>query len=252
MDDIELLVDLHRSADRQGPGGDAETRRALELAGLDRSRRLKIADIGCGTGAASILLARELDAEVTAVDFLPAFLDTLRARAHEHGVAERITPLHASMEALPFAAGAFDVIWSEGAVYNMGFEAGISAWRQFLRPGGMLVVSEITWLGAQRPAEIQAHWASEYPQINVASAKIGILEQHGYSPRGYFVLPPHCWLENYYRPMQDRFDAFLARHGHGDQATAIVAAEQHEIRLYERYQDHYGYGVYVAQWPGVG
>jgi len=46
---MQLLVDLHKSQFRQGPGGEAETKRAMELAGLDRSRHLKIADIGCGT-----------------------------------------------------------------------------------------------------------------------------------------------------------------------------------------------------------
>ncbi|HNR12259.1 MAG TPA: SAM-dependent methyltransferase, partial [Thermodesulfobacteriota bacterium] len=35
---LQLLVDLHRHALRQGPGGEAETRQALKLAGLDRSR----------------------------------------------------------------------------------------------------------------------------------------------------------------------------------------------------------------------
>ncbi len=249
MDDLQmqLLLDLHRSNFRQGPGGDAETKRAMELAGLDRSRPLKIADVGCGTGASTILLAKELDAHITAVDFLPVFLDELHTRAIDHGVAERITTLNCSMDALPFAEGEFDVIWSEGAVYNMGFEAGVSAWRRFLKPGGKLIVSEITWLSATRPAELQSHWEAEYPEIDVASAKIGLLERHGYSPEGYFALPVHCWLENYYRPMQSRFDAFLERHGHSDQAKAIVDAERHEIALYERFRDYYSYGVYVAK-----
>jgi len=244
---LQLLVDLHKNALRQGPGGEAETKQALDLAGLDRSRPLKIADIGCGTGASTILLAKELDAEITAVDFLPEFLDELQTRAKDHGVAERITTLTCSMDALPFSDEAFDVIWSEGAVYNMGFEAGVSAWRRYLKPGGRLIVSEITWLGATRPPEIQSHWESEYPEIDVASAKIGILERHGYSPLAYFFLPPHCWLENYYRPMQNRFDAFLERHGRSDQAKAIVEAEKHEITLYEKYGEYYSYGVYMAK-----
>ena len=249
MDDVQLqlLVDLHKSQFRQGPGGEAETKRAMELAGLDRSRHLKIADIGCGTGASTILLARELDAEMTAVDFLPEFLDELQARAKDHGVADRITTLNGSMDALPFEEGEFDVIWSEGAVYNMGFEAGVSAWNRFLKPGGKLVVSEITWLSAARPAELQSHWETEYPEIDLASAKIGHLERHGYSPEAYFVLPVHCWLENYYRPLQSRLDAFLERHGRSEQAKAVVDAERLEMALYEKYRDYYGYGVYVAK-----
>ncbi len=196
MRDLQLLIDLHRHATRQGPGGEAETKRALDLAGLDRSRLLKIADIGCGTGDSTILLAKELDAEITAVDILQEFLDELQSRANDHGVADKITTLNCSMDALPFTAREFDVIWSEGAIYNMGFEAGISAWSRFLKTGGTLIVSEITWLSATRPPELQSYWEGEYPEIDVASTKIGILERHGYSPEAYFVLPMHCLLEN--------------------------------------------------------
>ena len=249
MDDLQLqlLLDLHQSNLRQGPGGDTESKRAMELAGLDRSRRLKIADLGCGTGASSLLLAQQLDADIMAVDFLQEFLDELQVRAVRQGVADKITTLNCSMDALPFEEAEFDVIWSEGAVYNLGFETGISAWRRFLKPGGKLVVSEITWLNGSRSQEIQSHWESEYPEIDVASAKIQQLEQHGYSLEGYFVLPMECWLENYYRPMQRQFDAFLDRHAHSDEAKAIVDAERHEIALYEEYCHDYSYGFYVAK-----
>jgi len=215
MDDLQmqLLIDLHRSNFRQGPGGEAETKQALMLAGLDKSRPLKIADIGCGTGASTIQLAKELDAEITAVDFLPEFLEELQARATAHSMVDKITTLSCSMDALPFADEEFDVIWSEGAIYNMGFEAGVSAWRRFLKPGGKLIVSEITWLTAERPSELQSHWNTEYPEIDVASAKIGILERN----RG------------------------------SDQAREIIECEKAEIALYEKHRDHYSYGVYIAK-----
>lgn len=249
MDDLQmkLLIDLHRSNFRQGPGGEAETKKALMLAALDKSRPLKIADIGCGTGASTIQLAKELDAEITAVDFLPEFLEELQARAKEHGVANKITTLSCSMDALPFADEEFDVIWSEGAIYNMGFEAGVSAWRRFLKPGGKLIVSEITWLTAERPSELQSHWDAKYPEIDVASAKIGILERHGYIPEGYFYLPTSCWIDNYYQPIQNGLDAFLKRNGGRDQAREITECEKAEIALYEKHGDYYSYGVYIAK-----
>lgn len=247
MDDLALLIDLHRAAARQGPGGERETKLALELAELDVKRPLKIADIGCGTGASTLVLAKELNAHITAVDFLPEFLEELQIRARKDAVAERITPLCASMDALPFAENEFDLIWSEGAIYNMGFEAGLAAWRRFLKPGGRLVLSEITWLSASRPQPLQSHWEREYPEIDLASAKIAILEQHGYSLMGYFSLPSSCWMENYYRPMQERFTAFLQQHAHNPQAQSIVDLEKKEIALYERYSEYVSYGVYVTK-----
>ncbi|WP_445000670.1 class I SAM-dependent methyltransferase [Halomonas mongoliensis] len=247
MNELELLADLHRHNERQGPGGQAETRLALQLAGLCERRNLAIADLGCGTGASTLVLAEALDARIVAVDFLEPFLDTLKARAFEAGLAERITPRQASMEALDFAPESLDAIWSEGAIYNIGFARGVREWRRFLKPGGILAVSELTWLTEQRPAELDAFWRAQYPEVDTASAKLAVLERHGYSPLGYFVLPQHCWLEGYYRPLQQRFSTFLQAHDNSPAAQAIVKEQRQEIALYERYGEYFGYGFYIAR-----
>lgn len=247
MDDFQLLIDLHRSGLRQGPGGDAQTELAVDLGGIDRSAELKVADIGCGTGASSLLLAKLLSkARITAVDFLPEFLDDLIVRAKQASVDERISTLTCSMDKLPFADEELDVIWAEGAIYNIGFEKGVSDWRRFLKTAGLLVASEITWITDSRPSEVQKHWDAEYPEIDTASAKIKILEKHGYSPIGYFVLPEDCWIQEYYTPMQSRFEEFLSRHQNSEEAMAIVHAEQKEIDLFRRFKAYYSYGVYIA------
>lgn len=247
MDNLPLLIDLHLPAQRQGPGGEAETRRAIELAGLTGCRNLRIADVGCGTGASTLVLAQTLDAHITAVDFLAEFLGALNRRAAQAGLAGHITTREASMEALPCRPDSLDVIWSEGAIYHMGFDAGVRAWRPFLKPGGVLAVSELTWLTQTRPAEIDAHWTAAYPEVATASAKLAVLERNGYTPIGYFTLPEHCWLEGYYRPMQQRFTAFLVKHQHSEAAQAVVDGERREIDLYERYHQFVSYGFYVAR-----
>jgi SAM-dependent methyltransferase len=247
VDDLPLLIDLHKDAARQGPGGDDQTRLAVTLSGLKGRTQLHIVDMGCGTGASTLVLADELDAQITAVDLFPDFLGKLEAAAHDAGIADRITTLCASMDALPFADEECDAIWSEGAIYNIGFEAGIKAWRRFLKPGGILAVSELTWLTDSRPEELQAHWDSEYAEVDTASAKLAILERLGFTPVGYFVLPDRCWLNNYYKPMQQRFARFLKKHAPSDAASGIVAAEEVEIMLYERYRAFFGYGFYIAR-----
>jgi len=247
VEDYRLLIDLHKNAKRQGPGGDKESERALSLAMIDRTAPLKIADIGCGTGASTLFLARVLPARITAVDLLQDFLEVLEDRAENIGVSEKITTLACSMDQLPFGDEEFDVIWSEGAIYKIGFERGSRDWRRYLKAGGLLVVSEITWTTALRPSALQKHWESEYPEIDVASSKIGVLEKNGYSPIGYFVLPERCWLNNYYWPMRVRFKDFLKRNGNSEEARAIVETENREIELYEKYGTHYSYGVYIAR-----
>ena len=250
MDEFQLLIDLHKGASRQGPGGNAETEKAIDLAYIDRSLPLKIADIGCGTGSSTIILARLLNAKITAVDFLQDFLSVLEIRAQREGVAEKITSLCTSMDDLPFEEEEFDVIWSEGAIYNIGFQKGVADWKRYLKPGGLLVASEISWITNARPSEVKNHWDSEYPEIDVASSKIKVLEDNGYSPIGYFVLPEHCWLDNYYRPMQNGFQGFLNRNGNSEEAREVVEAELKEIELYEKYKSYYSYGVYIARKVG--
>ena len=244
---LQLLLSLHRGGRRQGPGGDAETRRALKLAGLERNRRLKVADLGCGTGASTLVLAKGLNADITAVDFLDGFLAELRERAKTEGVAECITLLNCSINELPFDEQEFDVIWSEGAIYNIGFRHGVSSWKRYLKPGGKLVVSDITWITDDRPSEIEEYWKAEFPEIDTTPSKIRTLMQSGYRYIDHFILAPNCWLQNFYDPLSARFEDFLSESKHSDAARKIVEQHEDEILMYRTFQDYFSYGVYVAE-----
>ncbi len=247
MDDFELLIDLHSNNERQGPGSESATQMAIELAGLDRSTSLEIADMGCGTGASSLSLARCLNAHITALDLSVEFIDVLRKRAAKEGLSAKISPIVGSMENPGFAQQAYDVIWSEGAIYNIGFERGVREWMPLLKPSGMLVVSDITWLSNARPPDLEDYWLKEYAEIDSASSRIRILEKCGFTPVAYFVLPEYCWLDAYYHPLIESFPEFLSRHGNNDKAQALVDAELREIAMYKTFKRHYGYGVYIAR-----
>ncbi len=250
MDELELLIDFHVDAERQGPGSPADLELAARLAGIDSGRLAAsgpdIIDIGCGTGASAIALARDFNATVTAVDLFPQFLARLEQQASALGLSNRITTVEADMTDLPFPDASFDVVWSEGAAYNMGFASAVTAWKRLLRPGGVMAISEITWLTSNRPAEIDDYWSREYPEIDTAATKIAILQENGLSLRGYFILSESAWKEHYYQPMEQRLDDFLARHEGNSIASEIVDAERREIELFGTYRDHYGYGFYVA------
>jgi ubiquinone/menaquinone biosynthesis C-methylase UbiE len=248
MDDktIKLLIDLHLNNKRQGPGSDRAFRRALELAEVDTQSELKIADIGCGTGVSSIALAKHTKSKITAVDIFKDFLDKLNDRAQTAKVSGQINTFQADMSDLPFEKEQFDVIWAEGAIYNIGFENGIKKWRKFLKPGGRLVLTEITWLQEAIPKDLNEHWAEEYPEIDFASSKISHLEKNGYMPIAYFPLTQEVWIDNYYSPLEASFESFLKRNNHSQEAQVIVEAEKKEIALYNKYKDYYSYGCYIA------
>ncbi len=98
MDDEQVmaaLVDLHRGLDRQGPGDEAFSRDILaRLPQIPVTST--VADLGCGSGAASVLLARHLARPVVCVDTSAEFLEGLTARAEAAGVPHLTTALCAT------------------------------------------------------------------------------------------------------------------------------------------------------------
>ena len=244
---FDLLIDLYQDADRQGPGSVEQTINAIDLSGLkDSTEKLEIADIGCGTGASTLVLASYLNANITAVDLFPEFLSILEEKAFKKDLAHKINTLNCSMDNLPFERDSLDAVWSEGAIYIMGFEKGIKYIKNFLKPGGILAASEITWLTENRPAEITKYWENEYPDIATKDEKIKVLEKNGFIMKGYFPLPEDCWLDNYYVPLEKRFDAFLSRHN-SEEARSLIETEKNEIEIYRKYGQYYSYGFYIAQ-----
>lgn len=247
MIELELLVDFHKNAERQGPGSSKETINALEFIEISKEDNLKIADIGCGSGGQTITLAENINGQITAVDLFPEFLNELNSKSEKLGIKEKIKTIEKSMEELSFANEELDIIWSEGAIYNIGFEKGIKKWKSYLKKGGYLAVSEITWITNSRPKDIEEYWNEEYPEIDTASNKIKILEENGYSPVGYFILSQNSWIENYYNPMEKRFSAFLEKHDNSEMARNVVEEHKEEIRKYKKYKDYYSYGFYIAK-----
>jgi len=194
MTDLELLVDFHKDAERQGPGSTNETIMALELIETSKGNDLKIADIGCGSGGQTITLAQNTEGQITAIDLFPEFLKKLNSKSKELGFKENIKTIEKSMEELPFANEEFDIIWSEGAIYNIGFKRGVHEWKKYLKTGGYLAVSEITWTTNSQPKEIEEYWNKEYPEIDTASG--GLVKPDNFnSELIYFVSQiPYDWV----------------------------------------------------------
>lgn len=244
--DFKMICDFYRELDRQGPGSEAETKKALSFIG-SLPENAKIADIGCGTGGQTITLADNLSGDIIAVDFFQSMVEYLNKRIKWHGFENRISALRASMDNLPFAENEFDLIWAEGSIYNMGFEKGLNEWRKFIKTGGFIAVSEVTWLTNNRPEEIERYWQENYAEINTTSAKLKQMEDAGYTPLATFVLPDYCWMDNFYKPMNDYLEPFLKEQNYSDEAQQFVARQKEEIAFYEQYKEFFGYVFYIGR-----
>ncbi len=244
--DTALFVELSEGLPRQGPGSTEATLRALSMVHRLPARP-RILDIGCGPGAQTIDLAHATGGEIVALDNRQRFLDEMLARAAKAGVAWQIKPVCGSMFEMEFADQSFDLIWSEGAIYIMGFGTGLRACRRFIKPGGSTVVSELTWLTDNPPAEARDRWAQEYPAMRTIAANTQIASDAGYENVRTFVLPANDWWTNYYGPGEARLVEVRARHAGEVETIALLDDFRREYDLFRAHSNAYGYVFYVMR-----
>ena len=235
---------LFEGLPRQGPGSDACTREALRrLGALPPTPR--VLDLGCGSGRAALVLAETLQAKVVAVDSHQPFLDQLQATAHQRGLKHLIEPRCADMRAPGVPARSVDLLWSEGAIYLLGFADGLRLWRPLLAPGGWLAASECSWLCADPPAEAAAFFRQGYPGMAGIEQNLERARAAGLDAVDHFALPQAAWWDEYYAPLEQRMSA-LAPDADPDLAAAIDETRR-EIELYRRHSDSYGYVFYMLR-----
>jgi SAM-dependent methyltransferase len=107
----------------------------------------EVLDVAAGPGSLTLLAARSAT-RVHAVDFAPAMLEALRARAAAAGITN-VVPQLADAQSLPFPAGSFDVAYSMfGVIFFPDRSRGLAELARVLRPGGRVLVS--SWPPAER------------------------------------------------------------------------------------------------------
>jgi ubiquinone/menaquinone biosynthesis C-methylase UbiE len=244
--DFSLICEYFSMLERQGPGSRESTLRALSFAGnlTDRSR---IADIGCGTGGQTMVLAQNAPGRITGVDLFPDFIKIFNENAARLGLGDRVKGITGDMTALPFDDESLDLIWSEGAIYNIGFERGLTEWRRLLKPGGYIAVSEASWFTPERPAEIETFWNAEYPFIDTVPNQVAVLQECGYVPVAAFMLPPENWSDKFYQPQAEAQLRFLQKHRGNKAAEDFIANMRHEAELFTRFGEYYGYTFFIGR-----
>ena len=244
--DLELIHEYFSNLERQGPGSPEVTAKALSF--IDNlSDRSLIADIGCGTGGQTMVLAQLAPGNLTGIDLSPTFIDLFNQNAEKLDLQNRVKGIVESMGNLSFQDEELDLIWSEGAIYNVGFERGINEWRKFLKTGGYIAVSEASWFTEERPAEIDDFWMDAYTEIDTIPNKVMQMQKAGYIPTATFVLPENCWTEHFFAPQVNAQKVFLEKNGGNKFAGEFVAYLRHESELYRKYKEYYGYVFYIGE-----
>ena len=243
---MDIFWEIHSGLPREGPGDSLSTARAYAAAsGLPPQP--KILDIGCGPGMQTLDLARLSRGEIIAIDFHQPFLDELVRCAKEAGVEAQIQARKLSMFEMDFEREQFDLVWSEGAIYIMGFEAGFKTCHPFLKPGGYMAVTEASWFQPNPPRDIADFWIKNYPGMRTIEENIQRLEGQGYKLVEYFHLPDSSWWDNYYNPLAERVAMLKEKYADDDDALNALDEELAEIDLFRKYSNYYGYEFYIAQ-----
>lgn len=244
--DIALISEYFSYVDRQGPGSPEVTLKALSF--IDNlTPNSKIADIECGTGGQTMVLAQNTPGTILGIDLFPQFVDIFNQNATKLGLSDKAKAIVGSMDNLPFQDEELDLIWSEGAIYNIGFERGLTEWRRFLKKGGYVAVTEASWFTPQRPAEIEQFWLDAYPEIDTIPNKMATMQKAGYIPVASFILPENCWTEHFYAPQVLAQKLFMEKYAGNKSAMRLVENEQYEAQLYAKYKEYYGYVFYIGK-----
>ena len=185
------------------------TRQAFGI--LPKLERPHILDIGCGSGVPTLELARLCDGEIVGIDIDEELLDVLRREADKAGLSKRIKALKCSVTDIEFSDRSFDIIWSEGSVFVVGFENGLRDWKRLLKHNGFMVIHD-----AKGDVE----------------EKLELISRYGYHLLGYLVLDGNTWWREYYAPLEKLVNDTVNGCSDSVIMAGIVDSDRREIEMF--------------------
>lgn len=243
--DKNIIHEYYSNVDRQGPGSPQITIKALSfINGLTENSQ--IADIGCGTGGQTMVLAQNTPSKIVGIDLCEDFINRFNENVQKMNLQNKLKGIIGNMDELPFQEESLDLIWCEGAIYSIGFKQGLNKWKKFLKKGGYIAITENTWFTEERPSEINEFWENAYPEIDTIANKVNAMQKAGYLPIATFTVPESCWLD-YYAMMKNTQKSFLEKYKGNNTAEKFIEYQRYEAELYNKYKAYYGYAFYIGK-----
>jgi cyclopropane fatty-acyl-phospholipid synthase-like methyltransferase len=229
--------------DKLSPGDDSLS--LYVLRSLPRHHFEVVVDAGCGAGRQTMVLASELGTPIQAVDSYQPFLNRLRRRAKERGLAHLVHTHCMDMKDIPSVFPTIDLLWAEGAAYNIGFANALTTWAKAIKPNGFAVVSELCWLREQIPDVVREFFRSGYSEMQSVQQNIATAEEAGYKLFNTYRVPKEAWVKDYYDVLEPRAKSLA---NHSDVILRDFAVDTlEEIETFKISEDSYGYVFYVLQ-----
>ncbi len=200
------------------------TRKAFEM--LPFLEHPTILDIGCGSGVPTLELAKLSNGEIIGLDVDQGLLDNLNSKIAASGLSDRVRTINCSIFDIDFPDESFDIIWSEGSIFLIGFERGLKEWRRLIREKGFLIVHDET---------------------TNTNKKIKIIPDCGYSLIDYFILSKDVWWAEYYCHLENRIRELKKKYSDDSTAQGVLDNEQGELDAFKKRPESYGSIFYIMQ-----
>jgi len=241
----DIFFEVYEALPRQGPGNLACAEQALALCtGLPASPA--VLDLGCGVGGQTLHLAALTSGSIVAIDSHAPSIERLKATIAERGLSRRVRPVVGDMAHPEVPSESFDLIWSEGALYNIGIENALRVCRGLLRPGGYLAFTDAVWRRENPPPEVKASFGLDYPSMGKVPGILTAIERCGFSLIGHFTLPDKAWWDDFYTPMQQRIEELRGKHATDIEALALLDELAKEPEMHRAHSEYYAYEFFVT------
>lgn len=242
----QLFFEVFETLPRQGPGNRACAAKALALC-RDLPPSPAIIDLGCGVGGQTLHLAELTAGTIVAVDNHAPSTERLQETVAEHGLSQRVSPVVGDLSNLEQPPASFDLVWSEGALYNIGIQNALRVCHRLLRPGGYLAFTDAVWRKGNPPPEVKASFEDDYPTMGRVADVLAAIGRSGFSLIDHFTLPDEAWWDDFYTPMRQRIEELRSRYAVDDEALAVLDQLAQEPDMHQRYSDYYAYEFFVAR-----
>jgi len=242
----QIFSQVFETLPRQGPGNRACAAKALALC-PDLPPSPAVIDLGCGVGGQTLHLAELTTGTIVAVDSHAPSIERLRAKVAEHGLSQRVSPVVGDLAKLEQPPASFDLVWSEGALYNIGIERALRVCHRLLRSGGHLAFTDAVWRKENPPPEVKASFEDDYPTMGRVPDVLAAIERCGFALIDHFTLPDEAWWDDFYTPMRRRIKELRGSYADDPEALAVLDQLAQEPEMHQRYSDYYAYEFFVTR-----
>jgi ubiquinone/menaquinone biosynthesis C-methylase UbiE len=193
---------------------------------LPKSDNPRILDLGCGSGVPTVELLKLCDCRIVALDNDASQLKLLDKRLKKHGLTDRVDIVNRSVTDMNFDKESFDIIWSEGLIFVVGFERGLEEWGYFLKPDGFLAVHD---------------------ERGDVEKKLRYIAHSGYRLLDYFILDKDIWWNEYYALLENEIQKIQRKYPDDSSILNKFGKELGEIEWYKKEPEKFESVFFILQ-----